>query len=343
MTPPAASFVFSVSGNTVQFTDTSSPAATFWAWDFADGNTSSLQNPSHTYSASGLYAVTLNIDPYSDLVVSQLDFHDSVSVSATGIGTGFASVAVTEDYKGVDWTIDVGGSGCTGAVDGALGLLSLGQYAPGFAVMDSAPTPALAAAGDFTMELTHNGVVAGSPWGASSIVYLLCAATPPTPGPNQTGDWGLSSQSNNLAFGVNSSPTTTAGVHTSGGFVYPRQVDNALAVTRHSGVLRLFLGGALIGTQSVDPDSTPLYDQITFGGAQQGRYEIPNNYGFGNFKNWRYTVGAARYIADYTVPTSFIDQVTRYVSVGQGVGMPPPRSLPTLPICRVVSTTPNYS
>jgi gliding motility-associated-like protein len=46
---------------TVQFTDTS-PAASTWLWDFGDGSpTSTSQNPSHTYTANGVYSVTLNI------------------------------------------------------------------------------------------------------------------------------------------------------------------------------------------------------------------------------------------------------------------------------------------
>ena len=32
-----------------------------WLWDFGDGNTSTLQNPSHVYMASGTYNVTLNV------------------------------------------------------------------------------------------------------------------------------------------------------------------------------------------------------------------------------------------------------------------------------------------
>jgi PKD repeat protein len=32
-----------------------------WLWDFGDGNTSTLQNPTHVYMASGTYNVTLNV------------------------------------------------------------------------------------------------------------------------------------------------------------------------------------------------------------------------------------------------------------------------------------------
>ncbi|MEN6518314.1 MAG: PKD domain-containing protein [Methanospirillum sp.] len=43
----------------VQFTDFSTGGPTTWLWDFGDGQTSTLQNPSHAYSAIGTYAVNL--------------------------------------------------------------------------------------------------------------------------------------------------------------------------------------------------------------------------------------------------------------------------------------------
>jgi gliding motility-associated-like protein len=45
---------------TVNFQD-ASPNAVAWLWNFGDGNTSTLQNPSHTYTADGQYNVTLRI------------------------------------------------------------------------------------------------------------------------------------------------------------------------------------------------------------------------------------------------------------------------------------------
>jgi Zn-dependent metalloprotease len=56
-----ASFTFAPVANTVTFTD-NSVGATSWLWDFGDGNTSTLQNPVHTYAANGTYIVTLTIN-----------------------------------------------------------------------------------------------------------------------------------------------------------------------------------------------------------------------------------------------------------------------------------------
>jgi PKD repeat protein len=44
---------------TVNFTDLTTGVATGYAWTFGDSGTSSLQNPSHTYSAAGMYTVAL--------------------------------------------------------------------------------------------------------------------------------------------------------------------------------------------------------------------------------------------------------------------------------------------
>ncbi len=62
---PTANFTANDSTNcsapfTVNFRDLSG-GATGWQWNFGDGNTSALQNPSHTYTAEGQYNVTLVI------------------------------------------------------------------------------------------------------------------------------------------------------------------------------------------------------------------------------------------------------------------------------------------
>lgn len=63
---PAANFTadmpVSCAPGTVSFTDLSTPGAgtlVSWEWDFGDGNTSTAQNPSHTYTTPGFYTVTM--------------------------------------------------------------------------------------------------------------------------------------------------------------------------------------------------------------------------------------------------------------------------------------------
>ena len=57
----AAHFTSGVTGQTVAFTDTSTGTPTFWAWDFGDGQTSSVQLPTHVYATAGTYTVSLTV------------------------------------------------------------------------------------------------------------------------------------------------------------------------------------------------------------------------------------------------------------------------------------------
>jgi PKD repeat protein len=63
VTAPVASFTATptngVAPLNVAFTDTSSNSPTSWAWTFGDTGTSTLQDPSHSYTAPGTYTVTL--------------------------------------------------------------------------------------------------------------------------------------------------------------------------------------------------------------------------------------------------------------------------------------------
>ena len=56
---PAADWSESSSGYDASFTDASTQSPSSWLWDFGDGNTSTQQNPMHTYSAPGTYTVCL--------------------------------------------------------------------------------------------------------------------------------------------------------------------------------------------------------------------------------------------------------------------------------------------
>jgi PKD repeat protein len=59
---PKAEFSYSVSNlNEVDFTNTSSQYSSL-TWNFGDGDTSSVQNPNHTYAQNGEYTVTLTVE-----------------------------------------------------------------------------------------------------------------------------------------------------------------------------------------------------------------------------------------------------------------------------------------
>lgn len=64
-TTPTASFNTSPSSGRaplrVAFIDTSSNAPASWSWNFGDGITSALENPTHVYGSPGMYTVTLTV------------------------------------------------------------------------------------------------------------------------------------------------------------------------------------------------------------------------------------------------------------------------------------------
>jgi len=59
--PITSSFIYVNNSSVVSFTD-ASINATSWFWDFGDGNTSTEQNPTHTFAQLNTYTVTLTIN-----------------------------------------------------------------------------------------------------------------------------------------------------------------------------------------------------------------------------------------------------------------------------------------
>lgn len=79
-TPILAYFTHTNTNNTYTFTDGSS-GATSWHWDFGDGNTSTLQNPVHTYATTGTYIITLTIN--GGTCISTRTINDVLGVQTT--------------------------------------------------------------------------------------------------------------------------------------------------------------------------------------------------------------------------------------------------------------------
>lgn len=72
---------------TVQFTDASTGTPTSWLWNFGDGNTSTVQNPSHMYLNPGNYTVTLQVGN------STLTRSGDINVSAPLVPTAYFTAA----------------------------------------------------------------------------------------------------------------------------------------------------------------------------------------------------------------------------------------------------------
>lgn len=116
-TAPSAGFSASCTDLGCSFTDTSSDSdgtIASWSWDFGDGNSSTLQNPEHSYADSGTYSVMLTVtdddgaegstsqmvevsEPAGDPVVINMAMSDAWSEQATN-GQGFFIIV----WEGLD-------------------------------------------------------------------------------------------------------------------------------------------------------------------------------------------------------------------------------------------------
>lgn len=97
--PPVANFTGSPTKGfaplLVQFTDNSTGTITNWEWDFGDGNSSTLTNPSHTYQNAGSYTVRLTVSgPGGSNTKTRADY---IEVSEK------PSIAVTSPNGGENW------------------------------------------------------------------------------------------------------------------------------------------------------------------------------------------------------------------------------------------------
>ncbi|MBX9784788.1 MAG: PKD domain-containing protein [Chitinophagaceae bacterium] len=122
--PPISKFKYAVncavSKRQVQFTDQST-VATSWLWNFGDGNTSTLQNPVHSYTALGTYTVTLtafngSCSHVSTQVITLVDAVPNFNASKTTACRKYETISFTNNSSNAAsivsyaWTFGDGGT-----------------------------------------------------------------------------------------------------------------------------------------------------------------------------------------------------------------------------------------
>lgn len=128
---PVVAFTYSDSTGclpkTIQFTDQSTSAAgslSNWLWDFGDGSTSTVRNPSHTYSTAGNFTVSLRVTNSFGCVTVltrtslvdiaqpvQADFtHTTPSVCATNPTVNFTNTSTGQGAMTYQWQFGDGGT-----------------------------------------------------------------------------------------------------------------------------------------------------------------------------------------------------------------------------------------
>ena len=142
--PPVSAFTYTATDLTATFTDASTDdgSITSWSWDFGDSNTSTAQNPTHTYAAAGTYLVQLIIT--DDLGATDTTSQD-VTVSAPNgdpvAGFTFTTTDLTADFT--DASTD----------DGTIASWSW-DFGDTNTSTDQNPAHTYAAAGTYTVSLT---------------------------------------------------------------------------------------------------------------------------------------------------------------------------------------------
>ncbi len=161
--PPTAAWTSSCVGLNCTFTDESTDDGTIvsWSWDFGDGNTSSEQNPSHTYGGDGIYNVTLTVtdddgdgdSSASDVVATNTPPVAAFTSSCDGLTCTFTNGSSDADGDSLSYSWDFGdGSGSTG----------------------QSPTHTFGADGDYTVVLTASDAVGSDT--ASDLVSVAASS-----------------------------------------------------------------------------------------------------------------------------------------------------------------------
>ena len=105
-TPPVADFMVNNAENVaiclgaeVAFTDLSTNTPTQWAWNFGDGQTSDVQNPTHTYANAGNYTVSLTVTNQDGTDTKQITNCVVVNAVPTANATNSGAYCVGETIE----------------------------------------------------------------------------------------------------------------------------------------------------------------------------------------------------------------------------------------------------
>ena len=159
--PPVASFTadktIAAVGEAIRLTDNSTGEITSWSWDLGDGNTSTEQNPSHTYTIKGNYIASLT--------VSNQAGSDTASLAINILEPPVASFTSDKTKAAVGEAIEF-----TNTSTGEITSWSW-DFGNGNTSIEENPSHSYAKEGDHTASLTVSGEV-GSDTDTSDIIVV---------------------------------------------------------------------------------------------------------------------------------------------------------------------------
>jgi PKD repeat protein len=149
---PTANFSESISGNTATFTNLSTSIANTlnYSWNFGDGITSSIASPSHTYTTSGTYTITLIASNciFSHTITKTIQV-GALSINENAVGnfefypnptTNQITIKVDNQLLGSVYTIydTIGKSVLNGKISSELNVIDLGNLSNGVYIIEVA-------------------------------------------------------------------------------------------------------------------------------------------------------------------------------------------------------------
>jgi len=171
LAPPVADFSASTSSGEapllVSFTDQSTGEIDTWSRTFVDGDSSSAQNPSHSYDSEGDYAVTLTVTGPGGSDSASTTVHVSEPAPSPPAAAFSASPTSGEAPLTVSFTDQ-----STGEID-----TWSWTFGDGYSSANKNPSHEYAAAGDYTVTLDVTGP--GGSDSASSTIHVTEPVPPP--------------------------------------------------------------------------------------------------------------------------------------------------------------------
>lgn len=180
----------------VDFTNISSGLATSWFWDFGDGTTSSLRDPSHVYTVAGTYDVSLTAvcasggtsETKVDFIVASTG-PDASATQSNGLGVNPLVLSSTSDpVVGGTWQgeVDGGGIGATGLVFfvGYLSPLDIGLVTAFGELLVDTGTPFVAleiavitgGVASFAIDIPNNGALLGVTFAGQGLLNFVAGS-----------------------------------------------------------------------------------------------------------------------------------------------------------------------
>ena len=112
---PTANISYTNSGNTYNFTSNSSGNPTSYSWSFGDGGVSNQEDPSHTYSQTGTFTVSLTVtnncgsNTYQETITIGSTCNYSLSTSVViADSTGTSETITVTTGSGCAWSLNAG-------------------------------------------------------------------------------------------------------------------------------------------------------------------------------------------------------------------------------------------